>query len=205
MSSEILDFNDKRCIEILKEGELLAFPTDTVYGVACIYDNYDAFKLMVNMKKRPPEKPFTLMLSQKEQIENYAFVNDKIKKVINEFLPGELTLILKAKESYPWVTMNSETIGIRVSGLDKVCNMISKVGKPLLVTSVNESGKQPLNDIDGIKSNFDEKIKGIIEYKNYQNSTLPSTIIYLIDDEIRLIREGKISFKDIKDVWEDKK
>ncbi len=204
MDSEILDFKDKRCVEILKEGNLLSFPTDTVYGVSCIYDNYDAYKLLVNLKKRPPEKPFTLMLSDKESIEKFSFVDQKIKRVIDKFLPGELTLILKAKESYPWVTLQSKTIGIRVSGLDKVCEMISHVGKPLLVTSVNESGKTPLNDFISIKNNFNGKIKGIVEYKNYQNSSMPSTIIYLVDDEIKLIREGKISFKDIKDTWEGK-
>ncbi len=202
MDSEILDFEDKRCAEILKEGNLLSFPTDTVYGVSCIYDNYDAYKLLVDFKKRPPEKPFTLMLSNKESIEKFAFVDQKIKRVIEKFLPGELTLILKVKESYPWVTMHCETIGIRVSGLDKVCEMISHVGKPLLVTSVNESGKPPLNDLDSIKNNFNGKIKGIVEFKNYQNSTLPSTIVYMVDDEIKLIREGKISYKDIKDTWE---
>ena len=199
--SEILNFDDERCVEILKNGDLLAFPTDTIYGVGCVFDSFDAFKKMVSLKKRPPEKPFTLMLSDIKQINDFAYVNERIENVINKYLPGEITLILKAKPTYPWVCLNCDTIGIRISGLNKVIDLINKVSKPLLVSSVNESSKPPLNDLISIKEEFEGKIKGIVEYLHYENSSTPSTIVYLYDDQIKLIRQGKISFKDILKTW----
>ncbi len=204
MDSLKLNFDDEKLIQIIKDGELVSFPTDTIYGVGCIYDNKLAYDKLVLLKKRPPEKPFTLMLSSKEQIEQFAEINSKIKRVIDTFLPGELTLILKVKDkTYSWVHLNSLTIGIRVSGLNKVTSLIQKVNKPLLVTSVNESNEKPLNDYESIKNKFNGKIKAIVEYKGYQNSNVASTIVLMIDDEIKLIRQGKIPFAEILKVWED--
>lgn len=202
MKSKELDFSDKELIKIINDGELVSFPTDTIYGVGCIYDNKEAFDKLVALKKRPPEKPFTLMLSNKEQIKDFAFIDEKIKRIIDKFLPGELTLILKVKDTYPWVHLNSPTIGIRVSGLKEVCKMIDKVKKPLLVTSVNESGKAPLNNCESIKNEFDGKIKAIVNLKGYQNSSVASTIVLIVEDEIKLIRHGKIPYEEIYKTWE---
>lgn len=202
MQSLELSFLDEELINIIKDGELVSFPTDTIFGVGCIYDQKEAFDKLVALKKRPPEKPFTLMLSNKELIKEFAYVNDRINRVIDSFLPGELTLILKVKNTYPWVSLNSTTIGIRVSGLKEVCSMIERVNKPLLVTSVNESGQSPLNDFASIKSEFDGKIKAIVNLKGYKNSSTASTIVYMVEDEIKLIRQGKIDYQDIYKVWE---
>lgn len=202
MKTEILNFEDEKCINILQEGELLCFPTDTIYGVGCIYDNYDAFLKMIKIKNRPIEKPFTLMLADKTQIKDYAYIDQKIQKIIDVFLPGELTLILKAKPNYPWVVFKESTIGIRVSGLKKVRDLISKIGKPLLVTSINKSGKPPLNDVKNIYQEFSSLVKGIVEYKGYNNSEVASTIIQIKNHQINLIREGKIKFEEILNIAE---
>lgn len=205
MESIKLEFNDKRCVEIIKNGDLLAFPTDTIYGVGCVFNEKSAFDKLVALKKRPPQKPFTLMLKDKEEIEKYAYVDEKTKRIIDRFLPGELTLILKVKENlYPWVSLNATTIGIRVSGLKQVRDLIENVGNPLLVTSVNESLEPPLNDFLSIKRKFDGKIKGIVELNGYQNSQVASTIVIVINNELKLIRKGKIDFGDILKVWEEK-
>lgn len=201
--SEILDFNSNRAIELIKGNKLLAFPTDTVYGVSCRYDKKEAFDNLVKLKKRPPEKPFTVCLYSTNQIEEFGYVNEKIKRVIDKFLPGELTILLKSKDTYPWVKLTSPTIGIRVLGLKEASDFIKKVG-PLLLTSVNESGKSPLNSYEEIKESFDGKIDGIIKLDGYSNSFTPSTIVLMIDDEIKLIRQGKILFDDIYKTWKGK-
>ncbi len=203
MKSKVLCFDDKECLDILNQGKLLAMPTDTIYGVGCIYDSFDAFKRLVNLKKRPLEKPFSLVVPDKKDINKYAYTSNKVDKIIDKFLPGELTLILKAKKTYEWVSLNSLTIGIRVSGLDKVQELLKKINKPILLTSVNESSKPALNSFDDIINKFDGKIDGIIKYDGYQNSNVASTIISVVDDEIKLVRQGKIPFESILKVWEE--
>ena len=197
---DFLNFHDQRCIDILNQGEVLIFPTETVYGMGARFDLKKGFDRLVEIKKRPPEKPFTLMISDLEQISSFAYLDENIKRVINTFLPGEMTLILKSKDTYPWVTLKQNTIGIRMSSSKKVIDLINRVGVPLLVTSVNRSFKPPLNSIEEIVEEFKDENLYIVKDEAYL-SKKPSTIVSLIDDEIKLIRKGNIDYQDILNVW----
>lgn len=197
---EFLNFNDERCIDILNKGDVLLFPTETVYGMGARYDIKRGFDRLVEIKKRPPTKPFTLMISNIEQIKIFADLNENINRVINKFFPGELTLILKSKTTYHWVTLGFNTIGIRMSSSSKVIDLINRVGVPLLVTSVNKSSRPPLNKVDDIVKEFkDENLNIVID--DAKLSEKPSTIVSIIENDIKLIREGNIKFDDILDVW----
>lgn len=185
----------KDAAKILKEGGLIAFPTETVFGLGVIFDNEASYKRLIDVKRRPPEKPFTLMLSDIEQIEKYAYVNDKARKLISSFMPGQFTIILKAKENLPSYCVSKEgNVGIRISSDELVRKLIREVGKPLLVPSANKSGEPPLtkdNDVIGI---FDNEIDAIIMGESISNT--PSTIV-LIDEDVHILREGLIKKDDI--------
>ena len=185
----------KDAAKILKEGGLIAFPTETVFGLGVIFDNEASYKRLIDVKRRPPEKPFTLMLSDIEQIEKYAYVNDKARKLISSFMPGQFTIILKAKENLPSYCVSKEdNVGIRISSDELVRKLIREVGKPLLVPSANKSGEPPLtkdNDVIGI---FDNEIDAIIMGESISNT--PSTIV-LIDEDVHILREGLIKKVDI--------
>ena len=182
---------------------MLSFPTETVFGLGVRYDDEKAFEKLVNVKRRPPEKPFTLMCASANDIEKYAFVDEHIKAVINKFMPGPITLLLKPKENlYPWVTLSSPTIGIRVPDFKKLQDLIKDVGVPLLVPSANKSGEPPCKNIDEVIGAFDSEIYGAVDGK--VNGALPSTIVSLVDGECKLIRQGDISFDTIKNVYKEK-
>ena len=185
----------KDAAKILKEGGLIAFPTETVFGLGVIFDNKASYKRLIDVKRRPPEKPFTLMLSDIEQIEKYAYVNDKARKLISSYMPGQFTIILKAKENLPSYCVSKEgNVGIRISSDELVRKLIREVGKPLLVPSANKSGEPPLtkdNDVIGI---FDNEIDAIIMGESISNT--PSTIV-LIDEDVHILREGLIKKVDI--------
>ena len=185
----------KDAAKILKEGGLIAFPTETVFGLGVIFDNKASYKRLIDVKRRPPEKPFTLMLSDIEQIEKYAYVNDKARKLISSFMPGQFTIILKAKENLPSYCVSKEgNVGIRISSDELVRKLIREVGKPLLVPSANKSGEPPLtkdNDVIGI---FDNEIDAIIMGESISNT--PSTIV-LIDEDVHILREGLIKKDEI--------
>ena len=202
MKKEFLSFEDSKCIEILLSNNVLAFPTETVYGLGGVYDSKLAFDRLVSLKKRSPDKPFTVMISSKEDVHKFAYIDEKIQRVIDEFFPGEITLLLKSKKCYPWVNLNSDIIGIRMSASKDVCKLIGKVGKPLLVTSANISGFEAMNTAEDVYSTFKDDLKGIVKSSN-KSSSVPSTIVLLKDGEIRLIRKGSIPFEKIKKIWEE--
>lgn len=185
----------KDAAKILKEGGLIAFPTETVFGLGVIFDNEASYKRLIDVKRRPPEKPFTLMLSDIEQIEKYAYVNDKARKLISSFMPGQFTIILKAKENLPSYCVSKEgNVGIRISSDELVRKLIREVGKPLLVPSANKSGELPLTTDKDVIGTFDNEIDGIIMGESISNT--PSTIV-LIDEDVHILREGLIKKDDI--------
>ncbi len=202
MKKEFLAFEDSKCVGILLSNNVLAFPTETVYGLGVVYDSKLAFDRLVSLKKRSPDKPFTVMVSSKEDVHKFAYIDKKIQRVIDEFFPGEITLLLRSKKCYPWVNLNSDTIGIRMSASKDVCKLIEKVGKPLLVTSANISGFEAMNNAEDVYFTFKDDLKGIVNSFN-KSSSVPSTIVLLKDGEIKLIRKGSIPFEKIKKIWEE--
>jgi L-threonylcarbamoyladenylate synthase len=201
MNTKIVDFKSNELIESIRKGEVDAFPTETVYGLGCIASKEEAFEAMVSVKNRRPDKPFTLMLSSPNEVEKYAEVNEKTNKLIKKYMPGEITLLLKPKAHLPhWVTLNSKYLGVRVAGKEEVCDLIARVGEPMLVTSANISGQASNADFKGTFEVFNNKIPYIVDGET--KSAVPSTIV-ICDDEISLVREGTIKFEEIKKTWEE--
>ncbi len=185
----------------LKVGNVVCFPTETVYGIGVIYDSKKAFDDLVTAKHRSPDKPFALMCSSVEMAFGYVDLNDKQKKLFERFLPGEITFLVKSRQDLPsHVTLGTGIIGIRVPDSSLVRNLIDKVGKPCLVTSANISGEPTSVTFEETKKTFDGVVDVIVEGKC--NSLHASTIIDLTKDDIKLIREGGLSFNTVKEYWE---
>ena len=180
----------------LLENKVVAFPTETVFGLAIVYDNLDAFNNLVALKKRSPDKPFSMMLSDVKELSSYGVLNENAKKIAHTFMPGEITILVNAKPLPTWVTLGTNVIGIRIPDDDFVRELIRKVGKPLLVTSANISGQKPLLNSDEVISTFkdDELLSICVEGKCV--STIPSTVVD-VRDKIKVVRLGKISEEDI--------
>lgn len=199
-------FNSNQILEaseILKKGGLISFPTETVFGFGVIFNNKEAYNRLIEVKRRPPEKPFTLMCADVDDISKYAYVNDKAMKLINKFMPGQFTIILKAKNNLPSFVVSKEgNVGIRISDYEMVRDLIRKVGKPLLVPSANRSGKKPLLTSKEVIDNFKDEIDAIILGET--NSSIPSTIV-LIGDDIQIIREGIIKKDDVMNALKEDK
>lgn len=199
METKLLKFNDDYCVELIKKGEVLAFPTETVFGLGVIYDSKDAFNKLCALKNRVPDKPFTIMVSKKEDISLFVDLDEKMIRLINKFMPGEVTFLFPVKEGiYPWINLNHKTVGIRISASKDVRNLIEKVGKPMLVTSANLSGEDALLISEDVYDKFKGNIYGIVEGRCESN--IASTIV-LIDEKLKLIRQGGVLFEDIEKEW----
>ena len=172
-------------------GEVVAFPTETVYGLAVVYDDERAFNRLVDVKKRRPDKPFSMMLSDIKEMDQYCVLSQRGRRIVNEFMPGEITVLVDAKPLPTWVTLGTNVIGIRIPDDDYVRELIRVCKKPLLVTSANMSGEKPLThskDVEQVFKNEDVSYLVLGECK----SETPSTVVDIRND-IKVVRIGKIS------------
>ena len=178
----------------LLNKEIIAFPTDTVFGLACIIDK-NAIDKIYEAKGRSFDKPLPMMCNSLEMIESVAIVNQDSKKIINKFFPGALTIIFNKKDNLEgFVTNNKPTIGIRVPNNNWILDLITKVNSPLLVTSANLSDTGSLTKWKDVYSQLNGKIDGIVCEDSKGDSS--STIIDVSND-IKLLRQGPILFDDI--------
>lgn len=188
---------------LLKDGEIVAFPTETVFGMGVIYDNPAALQALKVVKGRDEKKPFTLIVNSTQNISDFASVNEATKTIIDKFMPGPLTLVLPAKSGLIGpITNNSAYIGVRVSSDERVIKLLKLVDKPLLVPSANKSGTAPLLNSDEVYKVFNGEISAIIA--GTAGGSKASTVIK-ISDKIELVREGEIPFEDLKQLYEEAK
>ena len=181
--------------KMILDGKIIICGTDTLYGLCANALDHEAVKKVYELKKRDLNKPISIFLNDKEDIEKYAHINDISKRIIDKFLPGPLTIILKKKEIIPDI-VSKEYIGIRIPD-SKIIREIATI--PLTATSANLSGEEPPTSVDEINEELKEKVHLIIDTGVCKYKT-PSTIIKIVNDNIELIREGAIPFKEIKKV-----
>ena len=183
--------------ERLNNHQVIAFPTETVFGLGVYYDDEEAYNLLNKIKRRREDKPYTLMLYDINQINKYAYIDEKMIKALSKFMPGPLTILLKSKENVPgYVTHNTGIIGVRIPENKEALDLLRYLEKPLLVPSANRAGEKPAMNDEEVRQIFQDEIKVIIPGKAIGG--LPSTIIDLTGEEIKLIRQGPISLEDIK-------
>lgn len=191
-------FNDLPSLkEAFEKGGVIAFPTDTVFGLACIYDDEKAIEKLKAIKKRDAHKPLPMMCANISMMKEVAIMSSEAIKVADSFFPGPLTLILKRRSEVPsFVTNGFATIGIRIPNHEGILKLIEYIGKPLLVTSANISNEPALKYYKDVENSLRE-IDGIIEMD--AESELASTIVDMTDG-IKILRKGLIKEEDIKRV-----
>ena len=180
---------------------VVAFPTETVMGLAVLFNDRMAYDKLNTIKRRPEDKPYTLMLKAKEEIYKYAVINERAKKVIDAFIPGSITILVPLKEgSVPeYVTHGMHVLGVRVPENEESLALLNEVGSPLLVPSANRSGETPaLNDKE-VKDIFSDEVDFIISGEAKKNK--PSTIVDLTGETPKVVREGPISLDEILKIW----
>lgn len=188
-----------KALSALSKGQVIVYPTDTLYGLGADIYNKDAVKNVFKIKNRPFNLPISVAVSCIEDLKKIAYVNNKIKKIIDHFLPGKLTVILKKKKTIPSiVTSNKDNIAIRIPDNNIALELLSNFG-PLTCTSANIHGKPTPTVINDIQMQFkDSNISVYIDNGKLQSKA--STIIDLTFDKPIIIREGAITKKEIMDM-----
>jgi len=185
-------------VAAFERGDIIAFPTDTVFGVGCCYDNEEAIQRIKDIKGRDAHKPLPMMVDGVAMLEKYAVVDARARKLITNFCPGALTLILNKKEDLPsYVNDGKDSLAIRIPNDEFILELLRRLNKPLLVTSANKSGNDNLNKWEDVERELKE-IDGIV--CGDALSLEASTIIDISKEKTELIRLGKIKEKEIKEV-----
>jgi len=176
---------------------VVAFPTETVMGLGVYFDDEIAYQKLNAIKQRKPNKPYTLMLYDPYVISFYAEVDNRAVKLINKFMPGPITLLLKVKGKVvpKWVTCGTDVIGIRVPNNKKALDFLYNLDKPLLVPSANRADQPPCLTSKEVKKVFGDEIDFVVRGK--ANGKKPSTIVDLSGPETKIVREGLIPSEDI--------
>ena len=151
----------KKALSILSTGGIVIFPTDTVYGIGCDAFNRDAVSEIFKLKHRQRDKPLVLFVSKKSHIKKFATGITKTRDIlIKLFLPGPLTIILKAQKNTPkWLLSKDLNISIRIPEYPFLIELIDTFNKPIATTSANLSGKKPAIRYDELSLNADLGIR----------------------------------------------
>ena len=183
--------------EILKNDGVISVPTDTVYGVCARIDSHEAYNNLVNTKKRPSSKLFPVMCANMDQIRKIAKVDERTEKIINNFMPGPITIVLEKNSSIPeYITNGKNTIAIRMATSKSLEELIEKTGSPIFMSSANHSGEPICKSLEEIENTF-PKIDGIME-GNVSIGEV-STIVDCTSDTIKILRQGPITIEQIND------
>lgn len=196
------EYNEERIKEAaqdIQNGELVIFPTETVYGIGANALNDDACKNIFKAKGRAGDNPLIVHVNNVDMIKKLVEEPNEIeKKLIKSFCPGPFTLIFKAKNIIPKsVTAGLDTVGIRMPS-NKIANkLIEYAGVPIAAPSANVSGRPSGTKIDDILKEFDGKVSTIID-DGMVDIGLESTVVRVIDNKVRILRPGKITKENIE-------
>ena len=184
-------------VDVIQRNGLVAFPTDTVYGLATSAFNTASIERLFIIKGRNQSKAIALLLSNMDQLEQVATeISNKAKDLANNFWPGPLTLVLSRHPSLPDNLSNRPTIGIRIPNHPVALALINETG-PLAVTSANLSGQKSPSTANEVYEQLNQKIHLIID-GGTTSGGVPSTVVDCITNDIKLLREGPIPFVKIQ-------
>jgi len=198
MTKVVLENQMNEICDVIQKGGIVAFPTETVYGVGIHFNDEEALERLMEAKNRDYSKAITLMVADKKDISQYAYISPQAQKMIDQFMPGMITLIFKKKESVrDSMTNGKSTIGIRIPDSEFVLSLLKKVG-PMLVTSANLSQHSNTTSTQEVLNQLDGRIDLVVDGKTSDN--IASTVVDVSQDEIKILRAGKITKEDIEEV-----
>jgi tRNA threonylcarbamoyl adenosine modification protein (Sua5/YciO/YrdC/YwlC family) len=180
----------RKAVDILRQGGIIIYPTDTVYGLGCDLSNKKGIERIYELKRRNRKQPLSFICSDLKHISQYAKVTDYAYKTMKRLLPGPYTFILEASRLVPKIILpKRSTTGIRVPDNQICLDLIKELGQPIISTSVKTADGEDLGTPYEIEERFGRMVDLIIDGGIIIPE--PSSVISLVDDNIEIIRNGK--------------
>tara|TARA_B100000315_G_C14249394_1_gene439017 strand:- start:31 stop:633 length:603 start_codon:yes stop_codon:yes gene_type:complete len=184
--------------KMIKEGAVISYPTDTVYGIGCDPLNEESVKRIIKIKNRE-NKPMPILCYNIEMIKKIIFLSKKELNIITKFWPGPLTVIGKCikPEEFKQINLNSDKLGVRIPNNHCSRELIKLCGGYLIGTSANKSGQKSAVNYHEVVKQLGDEVDAIIDFGTTELQ-IDSTVIDITDNKIRIIREGNIKKSDLK-------
>jgi len=180
----------RKVVEILREGGIIAYPTDTYYGIGCDIMNKKAIQKVYQLKQRDKKKPFSFICSDLKNISDYAKVSNYAYKTMRRLLPGPYTFILEGSKLVPKIMLtNRKTAGIRVPDNAICLALVEELGNPIISTTAAMPDGTHFNEASFIADFFGSRLDAVIDGGSVPGE--PSSVISLFGDVPEVIREGK--------------
>ena len=181
---------------LLREGGVVVYPTETVYGIGCIPSDPDAAQRICELKGRA-DKPLPLICADIKAARKVVEMTPEAEKLATKFWPGPLTMVLPAKVKYSmWVQRGAKTLGVRVSPYPMAQKLAKEAGGVIVSTSANISGDEPAKSADEAKKIFGNKVDIILD-GGPSPGVESSTVVDLSGEEVWLLRKGPVSGDEI--------
>jgi tRNA threonylcarbamoyl adenosine modification protein (Sua5/YciO/YrdC/YwlC family) len=185
----------QQIVEQLRDGAVICYPTDTIYGIGCDIFNQKAVKRVYQLKRRPKQQPFSFMCSTLKEASSYGHISNMAYRIMKRCLPGPYTFVLPAMKIVPKIMVSKQkTVGIRVPA-NAICQaLVQKLGNPILNTSAALADEGPFAEAFEIEESWGKMIEVVIDGGPIYPE--PSSVISLIGDQPEVLRTGKgeISF-----------
>jgi len=179
----------QRVVDIVRQGGVIAYPTDTYYGIGCDILNKKAIRKIYHLRQRGKNKPFSLICSDLKNIADYAKVSNYAYKTMKRMLPGPYTFILEGSRLVPKIMLTKrKTAGIRVPDNAICLELVKGLGNPILSASAKVPDQGLFNDASLIHDYFGHRLDAVIDGGPVPGN--PSSVISLIGDQPEVIREG---------------
>lgn len=197
-TTQIFDYQSlEKAAILLKAGELVAFPTETVYGLGAIANSEQAVSKVFKAKGRPSDNPLIVHVSQISQVhETVLEVNELSQRLMDEFWPGPLTIIFPLKDEIfaPSVTPGKKTVAMRMPRQIETLKLIDLVGFPLVGPSANLSGKPSPTSAEHVLNDFEGLIAGVIKTQTQTSEIgVESTVVLAEENRIVILRPGAVT------------
>lgn len=189
-----------RAVRVLRHGGVIAFPTDTVYGIGGDAFLEESIEKIYRIKRRKRRKPLVLFVGTKEELREYVELLPKAgEKLIDSYLPGPLTLILRASDRAPARLVFKGTIGVRIPALPLVLSLLKRYGRPLATTSANLTKAKPSLSAAEVSSSLRGEVDLILDGGRSKSPTA-STVVDISTHPPTLLRKGMISMLSLEKV-----
>ncbi len=178
-------------VKYLRQGGVICYPTDTVYGIGCDIFNQKAVKRIYRIKQRAKDKPFSFMCADLKDLSKYCLVSNTAYRLMKKNLPGAYTFILPTLKIVPKImTSKQKTVGIRVPD-NAICRaLIEELGNPILTSSaVVGDDEGPMTEAFEIEDRLGNQLDAIIDGGPVYPA--PSSVVSLINDDVEILRYGK--------------
>lgn len=180
----------ERAAKVLEDGGLIAYPTDTYYGIGCDLFSKRAIDRLYGVKNRDRKKPFAFLCPDLSDVAKYAKVSNFAYRIMRQLTPGPFTFVLEATKLVPdMMQTKQKQVGIRVPQAPLMLAIAAQLGRPIVTTSATDMDGVVLTDAKDIKEQLGSRLELILDGGLQPDE--PSTIVSLINDEIDVLRQGK--------------